>query len=46
LKLGKQNITPSKPRVDELSNPWGLKLTMVIFCNSNDEIIRNIDWEF
>jgi hypothetical protein len=27
-------------------SPFGLELAMVIFRNSNDEIIPNINWEF
>jgi hypothetical protein len=31
---------------DELNNLFDLEFTMVTICNSNDEIIPNIDWEF
>jgi hypothetical protein len=46
LKPGEQNVVPSKLRIDESNNLCGLKLTMVIICNSNGEIILNIDREF
>ncbi len=46
MKPGEQNITPSKLRTDESSNLCGLKLIMVIICNSNDEIAPNTNWEF
>jgi hypothetical protein len=45
-KLEEQNFVPSKLGVDESSNQCGLELAMVIFCNSNDDITPNIDWEF
>jgi hypothetical protein len=44
--IGEQNVVPSKPRVDESSNPHGLKLAMAGVCNSNDEILPNTDREF
>jgi hypothetical protein len=43
LKHGEQNVISSKRRIDELNNLCGLKLIMVIVCNSNDEIILNTD---
>jgi hypothetical protein len=46
LTIGEQNVVPSKLGVDESSNRCGLELAMVIFCNLNDEITPNIDWEF
>jgi hypothetical protein len=46
LTIGKQNVVPSKPRVDESSNPCSLELAMVVVCNSHDEIPPNINWEF
>jgi hypothetical protein len=46
LETYKQNVFPSKPGVDESSNPCGLELAMVVVCNSNDEIPFNIDWKF
>jgi hypothetical protein len=45
LTIGEQNDVPSKPRVDESSNPCDLDLAMVV-CNSNDEIIFDTNWEF
>jgi hypothetical protein len=45
-RLGEQNFVSSKSRIDESSNLCGLELTMVIVCNSNDEITPNIDWKF
>jgi hypothetical protein len=41
-----QNVAPSKSKVDESNNPCGLKLTMVVVCNSNDEIPPNTNWNF
>jgi hypothetical protein len=46
LTIGEQNVVPSQPRVDEINNPCGLELVMVVVCNSNDEILPTIDWEF
>jgi hypothetical protein len=46
LEVHKQNVASSKQTVDESSNPCGLKLVMVVVCNSNDEILPNTDWEF
>jgi hypothetical protein len=46
LKHGKQNVVPSKLKMDESSNLCGLELAMVIVCNSNGDITLNIDWEF
>ncbi len=45
-RLGEQNVISSKLRIDESNNLCGLKLRMVIICNSNGEIIPNTDWEF
>jgi hypothetical protein len=33
LTIGEQNVVPLKPGVDESSNPYGLKPTMVVVCN-------------
>ncbi len=44
--IGEQNVVPLEPGIDESSNPCGLKLAMVVVCNSNNEIPSNIDWEF
>ncbi len=44
--IKKKNVIPSKLKIDELNNLCGLKLIMVIVCNSNDEIIPNTNWEF
>ncbi len=44
--IEEQNVVPLELRVDESSNPCGLKLAMVVICNSNNEIPSNIDWEF
>jgi hypothetical protein len=41
-----QNVVPSKLRINESNNLCVLELIMVIICNSNDEISRNIDWKF
>jgi hypothetical protein len=46
LRLGEQNIASLQPRINESSNICGLELTMMIVCNSNDEIILNINWKF
>jgi hypothetical protein len=49
LTIREQNVDPLEPRVDESSYPCypcGLKLTMVVFCNSNDEILSNTNWDF
>jgi hypothetical protein len=46
LKLEEQNVVPSELRIDESNNIYGLKLTMVTICNSNDEIIPNIYLKF
>ncbi len=46
LEAQKQNVVPSKLGVDESSNPFGLKLAMVVVCNSNDMIPPNTNWEF
>jgi hypothetical protein len=40
--IREQNVTPSKPEVDESNNPCGLKLAMVVICNSNDEPFQDI----
>ncbi len=45
-KLGEQNVVPSELRIDESRNLCGLKLIMVIICNSNDGITPNTNWEF
>jgi len=45
LTIGEQNVTPLEPKVGESSNPYVLELTMVVVCNSNDEI-PSIIWEF
>jgi hypothetical protein len=42
----KQNVASLELSIDESNNLCGLKLTMVIICNSCDEIILNVDWEF
>jgi hypothetical protein len=42
----KQNVASLKLKIDESNNLCGLKLTMVIICNSRDEITPNVDWEF
>ncbi len=39
--IGEKNVVPSKLKIDESSNPCGLKLPMVVVCNSNDEIPLN-----
>jgi hypothetical protein len=41
--IGEQNVVPLELGVDESNNPCGLKLAMVVICNSNDEIPSNID---
>jgi hypothetical protein len=41
-----QNVVPTKLKIDESNNLCGLKLTMVIIWNSNDEISPNTYWEF
>jgi hypothetical protein len=46
LTIGKNNVVPSELKVDVSSNPCGIKLAMVVVCNSNDEVPSNIDWEF
>ncbi len=46
LKLEEQIVVSSELKIDESNNLCGLELTMVIVCNSNDEITPNIDWEF
>jgi hypothetical protein len=33
-------------KIDESNNLCELELTMMTICNSNGEIIVNIDWEF
>jgi hypothetical protein len=43
LGLGEQNVISSKLRIDESSNVCGLESKMVIICNSNGEIILNIN---
>ncbi len=43
LKLGEQNVIPSELKIDESNNLCGLEMAMVIVCNSNGEIILNID---
>jgi hypothetical protein len=43
LRLGEQSVVSSKLKIDESSNLCGLKLTMVIVYNSNDDITPNID---
>jgi hypothetical protein len=40
--IGEKNVTPSKPKVDESSNPCGLELAIMVVCDSNDEIPPNI----
>jgi hypothetical protein len=45
-KFREQNVVSSELKIDESSNLCGLELTMVIVCNSNDEIIPNIHWDF
>jgi len=42
----KQNVASLELRIDESKNLCGLELTMVIICNSRDEITPNVDWEF
>jgi hypothetical protein len=46
LRLGEQIVVSWELKIDEPSNLCGLKLIMVIVCNSNDEITLNINWEF
>jgi hypothetical protein len=46
LTIREQNVIPLDRRVDESSNPCGLKLAMVVVCNSNNEIPSNTYWEF
>ncbi len=46
LEAHKQNVLPSVLRIDKWNNLCGLKLTIVIICNSNDEITLHINWEF
>ncbi len=46
LKPREQNVVSLELRIDESSNLCGLELTMVIICNSNDEITPNTYWEF
>jgi hypothetical protein len=46
LTIGEQNVVPLKPGVDESSSPCGLKLVMVVVCNSSDETPPNTNWEF
>ncbi len=41
-----QKVVPLELGVDESSNQCGLKLVMVNFHNSNDEIIPNTDLQF
>jgi hypothetical protein len=43
LKLGEKNVVSSKLKNDESSNLCGLKLIMVTVYNSNDEITCNTD---
>jgi len=43
LKHKEKNVAPLELRIDESSNLCGLQLTMMIICNSNGEIIFNID---
>ncbi len=42
LRPREQNVALSKLKIDELNNSCGLELTMVIMCNSNDEITPNL----
>jgi hypothetical protein len=42
LEVHKQNVVPSKLRIDESNNLCGLELTMMIVYNSNGEITFNI----
>jgi hypothetical protein len=44
--IGKQNVVPFEPRVNESSNPCGLELAIVVVCNSIDEIPPIRDREF
>jgi len=46
LRPGEQNVVSLELRIDESRNLCGLELTMVIICNSNDELIPNTNWEF
>jgi len=46
LTIREQNVVLLKPGVDESSNPCGLKLAMVLVCNSNDETPPNTNWGF
>jgi hypothetical protein len=46
LRPKEQNVVLSKLIIDEPNNLCGLKLIMVIICNSNDEITPNTYWEF
>ncbi len=46
LTIGEQNVVPLKSKVNESNNPCGLKLVMVVVCNSNDKIPPNTNWEF
>ncbi len=46
LRLGEQNVASLQARIDESSNLCGLQSTMVIVCNSSNEIIFNINWKF
>jgi hypothetical protein len=46
LTIGEQNVVPLEPRVDESSSQCGLKATMVVVCNLNDETPPNTNWEF
>jgi hypothetical protein len=43
LEIHKQNVVPSELRINESNNLCGSKLTMMTICNSNGEIILNID---
>ncbi len=43
LRSKEQNVTPSKLKFDESGNLCGLELTMMTICNSNGEIIFNIN---
>ncbi len=46
MRPREQNVVSLKLRIDESSNPCGLKLKMVTIYYSNDEITPNTDWEF
>ncbi len=43
LEVHKQNVVPSELKIDESNNLCGSKLIMMTICNSNSEIIFNID---